>query len=605
MRGICSLLLIYSCFAGYAPSASSQPTTHRHLEQTHIPVRYENLESWLGRAGWLRDHIRVSNGLWPMPAKTDLNPQFREAHAFDGYAVQGVLLETMPGFFLAGTLYKPTGPGPFPAILSAHGHWSTGRFEHSDLASVPGRAIHLARQGFLVFSYSMIGYNELNNDFPHRFDAPAYQLWGFSASGLQTWNSLRALDFVADLEDVDPTRIGMTGASGGATQTFLLSAIDERIRAAVPVNMISAHFQGGCICENAPALRLDANNVEIGALLAPRPLLMVSTSGDWTTNTPDVEYPAIQEIYRLFDASDRVNNVHLDYPHNYNRDSRNAMYAWFGQWLGNTPPPETEALTMPPQDQLMAPTPAGVPAVEALFARYRQAEIERQQALLPDTWEKLDAFRKTYATPLEHALYPVPSPVQPALEFVAPESRSQATRARLIVHDASGAPRAREIAADLAARGIVAALINPFEQVHPVTPPDSIDYWTTYNPTRAALHIQVIRSGARILASRSDVLSVDLQGVGAGGPLALLARPGLPFIEATHIDFNGRAYEADEDFLETLYMPLLRKAGDFRTATALIFPAQLSIENLPAGKLQTWIRALYANFDAEALLTIR
>ncbi len=202
MRGIRSILLpsgfsalLLLAFTFLATSAQSQPLHHRHLEEVHEPVQFEHLEDWLGRASWLKDRIRVSNGLWPAPAKTALHPQYGKEQSYVGFTAQGVTLETMPGFYLTGTLYKPTGNGPFPAILSAHGHWSTGRFEHSDMASVPSRAIHLARQGFLVFSYSMIGYNELKDDFPHLFDAPAYQLWGFSASGLQTWNSLRALDF--------------------------------------------------------------------------------------------------------------------------------------------------------------------------------------------------------------------------------------------------------------------------------------------------------------------------------------------------------------------------------------------------------------------------
>ena len=127
-----------------------------------------------------------------------------------------MVLETWPGFYLTGTLYRPTsGSGPFPAILSAHGHWEGGRFEDTELASVPGRAVSLARQGYVVFSYSMVGYNETSDRFPHRFSAPAYELWGFSAMGLQLWNSIRALDFLAEQPDVDPERIGMTGASGG------------------------------------------------------------------------------------------------------------------------------------------------------------------------------------------------------------------------------------------------------------------------------------------------------------------------------------------------------------------------------------------------------
>ena len=139
------------------------------------------------------------------------------------------------------------------------------------------------------------------------------------------------------LPEVAPDRIGCTGASGGGTQTFALTAIDPRIKVAAPVNMISSRMQGGCLCENAPILRLANSNMEVGALMAPRPMLMVSASGDWTRETPRVEYPAIREVFGLYDAENRVKNVHVDAGHNYNKTSREAMYRFMGRWLLNEP----------------------------------------------------------------------------------------------------------------------------------------------------------------------------------------------------------------------------------------------------------------------------
>ena len=144
---------------------------------------------------------------------------------------------------------------------------------------------------------------------------------------------MRAVDFLLSLDDVDPERIGCTGESGGGTQTFMLAAIDPRVRVVAPVNMISAHFQGGCVCENAPGLRSSTYNVEIAALAAPRPMLMVSATGDWTANTPSVEYPAVRSIYRLYDAGDRLDWVQVDAPHNYNAESRDHVYRWFARWF--------------------------------------------------------------------------------------------------------------------------------------------------------------------------------------------------------------------------------------------------------------------------------
>ena len=168
-----------------------------------------------------------------------------------------------------------------------------------------GRAINLARQGYVVFAYDMVGYNDTIQT-PHIFGNPREQLWGFGPLGLQLWNSIRAVDFVSSLPDVDAARLGATAASGGATQIFLLTAVDDRIKVAVPVNMVSAIMQGGSPCENAPGLRFDTFNVDFARMIAPRPLLMVSASGDWTHNNLVEEVPAVKRTYELYDAVARL-----------------------------------------------------------------------------------------------------------------------------------------------------------------------------------------------------------------------------------------------------------------------------------------------------------
>ena len=169
---------------------------------------------------------------------------------------------------------------------------------------------------------------------PHTFGGARESLWGLSLAGLQLWNSIRALDFLETLPYVRRDALGATGASGGGTQTFLLAAVDERVAAAAPVNMISLHMQGGCLCENIPGLRLDTTNVEIASTIAPRPLLMVSATGDWTKNTMELEYPAVRAVYRLFDADDRVHGRARSMRRTTTTaTSREAMYAWMARWL--------------------------------------------------------------------------------------------------------------------------------------------------------------------------------------------------------------------------------------------------------------------------------
>src|SRR5262249_21744478 len=132
---------------------------------------------------------------------------------------------------------------------------------------------------------------------------------------------------------------------------------DDRVAVAVPVNMISLHMQGGCLCENPPGLRLDTTNLEIASTIAPRPLLMVSATGDWTNETLGVEYPAVRSMYALLDATDRVTAVQYRAEHNYNKDSREAMYRWMARWLQHAPPdverPEQPFTVEPAADLLV------------------------------------------------------------------------------------------------------------------------------------------------------------------------------------------------------------------------------------------------------------
>ena len=166
---------------------------------------------------------------------------------------------------------------------------------------------------------------------PHAFGGPAEQLWSFGPFGLQFWNASRALDFVASLDDVDSARIAMAGASGGATQPMMLAAVDDRLQFAAPVNMVSAIMQGGDVCENTPGLRIGTNNVEVASMFAPKPMLLVSATGDWTRNTPKEEFPAIRAIYDLYGQGSNVETMQLDAPHNFNQPNREAVYRFFGQ----------------------------------------------------------------------------------------------------------------------------------------------------------------------------------------------------------------------------------------------------------------------------------
>ncbi|UCH62362.1 MAG: acetylxylan esterase [Fidelibacterota bacterium] len=379
----------------------------RHTDARYEMPAYKTRGEWEERAAYIRDRVLVSAGLLPLPEKTPLNAKISGRIDRDDYSVEKVYFESYPGFYVTGNLYRPQGrPGPYPGILAPHGHWSQGRLAHEERGSVPGRCINFARQGYVVFSYSMVGYND-SKQLDHKFAADSLSsVWGINLLGLQLWNSIRSLDFITSLPEVDPERIAVTGASGGGTQTFMLTAVDDqqRIKAVAPVNMISAHFQGGCLCENAPGLRHEVFNVEVGGLAAPRPLLMVSCTHDWTLNTPRVEYPMMRTIYRLYGADDRLKYVQFDYPHNYNRASREAVYEWFGRWVLEAEDPaalkETPFEPEKDEDLLVFPDtgPPGDLDAGGLTRYLRQKAIENVQRYWPSDRGSLERFRDVYGS---------------------------------------------------------------------------------------------------------------------------------------------------------------------------------------------------------------
>ena len=294
--------------------------------------RLKNKKDWDQRADSIRTRIRSGMELEVFPQRTALNPRYRNKRVLDGYTVESVVFESLPGFFVTGNLYKPAGKlkkKSRPVILSPHGHFPDPADYARFRKDMQIRCASLARMGAVVFAYDMVGWGE-SVQVPHKH--PKVLLF-------QTWNSIRAIDFLLTLPEADPENIAVTGASGGGTQTFMLAALDERVKVSVPVVMVSSHFFGGCSCESGMPVHKNGSdvytNAEIACVVAPKPMLWVSDGSDWTKNNGTVEFPFARKVYGLYDQASMIEHVHLaDEGHDYGKNKRLPMYRFLAKHLG-------------------------------------------------------------------------------------------------------------------------------------------------------------------------------------------------------------------------------------------------------------------------------
>ena len=394
---------------------------------------------WEKRSERVRRQILISQGLWPMPTKTPLNAVVHGRIDRGEYTVEKVFFESSPGLFVTGNLYRPKNiTGKAPGVLFAHGHWQNARlsesgdaelrrelaegeerFEQGGRSRFQSMCVQLARMGCVVWQWDMLSDSDsvqFSSQIVHRFAKQRPEMnttenWGLyspqaeahlqSIMGLQTWNSIRSLDFLLSLPEVDPERIAITGASGGGTQTMLLAAIDPRVTLSFPAVMVSTAMQGGCTCENACLLRVNTGNIEFAGLFAPKPQGM-TTANDWTKEMSTKGFPELKQLYTSLGAP---NNVMLKrgehFPHNYNAVARSAFYTWLNRHfkLGHKEPVIERDYEPLKRDQLTVwdaehPAPkAADPDFERQLLRQLHEDAQKQLVAEQATPER---FRKAY-----------------------------------------------------------------------------------------------------------------------------------------------------------------------------------------------------------------
>ena len=415
----------------------------------------DSLEQWQAQRGKMLQRMKFALGLNPAPEIQVIEPVLHGTKEFDDYRITKVYFQSLPGFYVTGSLYRPLDNGQeslAPGVLCPHGHWNQGRFlkstdqevaqafesgaetlECAARSPLQARCVNLARMGCVVFHYDMIGYadsQQIPHSVAHGFAtqrlklslpeqaglfSPTAELNNVSVMALQTINSIASLDFLASLPGVDPQRLAVTGASGGGTQSFILGALDPRLAVSFPAVMVGTAMQGGCTCENCSNLRTLQGNVAFAALFAPRPLGMTAAD-DWTVELESKGFPQLQRLYQMYGYPDRVHlTSRTEFPHNYNQVGRTAMYRWLGQhfqlpllpeaefplqsaadlsvWRvdGEVPEASAKVLNELTGDATVLPTPVNGPTFERQLLKYWLAN---RKVETPEAFEKV--WREVY-----------------------------------------------------------------------------------------------------------------------------------------------------------------------------------------------------------------
>jgi dienelactone hydrolase len=571
-------------------------------------------QAWLERAAFLRKQILASAGLLPMPEKNPLNAQVFGKLEREGYTIEKVLLETCPGFYLGGNLYRPRGrQGPFPGVASPHGHFAYGRLENTPLVSTPARCINLARQGFVVFSYDMVGYND-TDQVPHEFGGDREGLWNISSFGLHLWDSIRAVDFLTSLPDVDPARIACTGASSGGLQCFYLAAVDDRVQVSAPVNKISAIEQGGG-CQSAPNLRAgapDMSNVLVAAMTAPRPMLIVSAAGDWTLNTANEELPAIRNIYRLLGAEQNVEHIQVNALHNYNKESREAVYSFF-----NARMLENRDLVLEKnyrveqlQDLLVLHDhrrPDNALSLEQLINNWMTAARRSIADLQPRDAASLGRAQSEFRERLTFSLLvskPAPEEVLserregsspgeglvlgrsgkgdrvPAVWLASAKPNPRVVPSLVVHPDGIAWASTSSLVKAILDRGGVVLAIDAFQTGSAKAPRDQTQRsFADFNQTNDAHRVQDILTALEYIRRRSGSQQVNLIGLEIAGVWSYFARAMADDKVNLAADLAQFRADTDDEYLSRFLIPGLRKAGDFRAAAVLNAGGKVLLHN--------------------------
>ena len=289
----------------------------------YLSTKYSNKAEWEQRRAILLKEVRerLEIDAFLDSCVKDVKPILSKIRKHNGYTTQNICLELTPGQHVFGTIYTSLKKGKKPLIVCPDGHWPS-RYRDDEQQ----RLATLARMGAICVDFDLYGYSQSAAEVGNHNVARAHIFQAACGLKLLDW-------MMANRKDIDPTRVAANGGSGGGTHTVLLALLDDRIKVSAPVVHVASHFDGGCPCESGMPVQLAGGGTceaELAAIIAPRPLLLVSDGGDWTSTTPELEYPFIKRIYGFYDAKQNVRNIHLpNERHDFGPNKRQAVYEFF------------------------------------------------------------------------------------------------------------------------------------------------------------------------------------------------------------------------------------------------------------------------------------
>lgn len=297
-------------------------------ELDRIASQYKSVAEWEKRKAGLKPCLLEALQLARLPASPGSTPVRANLRKQNGYTIENIAIEILPGVWVNGSLYKPEKyKGRIPVILHPQGHWDKHRYR----PDCQYTSAALAKMGAMLFNYDMFAYGE--SLLQVKFEDHRQSL----AMTLQSLASIRILDHLLAQKDADTSRVAIVGGSGGGTHAIFMTALDKRIKVSAPVVNLSSYFYGGCPCEsgqNAHGCMGRTDNMEIAAMAAPQPQLVVSDGGDWTDRMPEHDLLYLQKIYGWYGKNENLVNVHLpEEKHDFGFSKRKAVYEFFAKHL--------------------------------------------------------------------------------------------------------------------------------------------------------------------------------------------------------------------------------------------------------------------------------